>query len=83
MGKENGIDFGTTNTVISYTNIKGKLRQLRYDSKKIIPSVIYFCSQGEYLIGKKAKKRLAENPESGMANLKLEIAINDRIEITP
>ncbi|MBR6012749.1 MAG: Hsp70 family protein [Selenomonadaceae bacterium] len=81
MGKEIGIDLGTTNTVVSYTNIKGKLRQLRYESKEIIPSVIYFRSQSEYLIGEKAQKYLAENPNAGMANFKLNIGNNDRIEI--
>ena len=57
MGKEIGIDFGTTNTVISYINKKGKLRQLRYEGQEIIPTVIYFLSKNEYLIGNDAKKR--------------------------
>lgn len=30
MGKEIGIDFGTTNTVVSYYNKKDRLRQLKY-----------------------------------------------------
>lgn len=57
MGKEIGIDFGTTNTVISYINKKGKLRQLKYEGQEIIPTVIYFLSKDEYLIGNDAKKR--------------------------
>ena len=40
MGKEIGIDFGTTNTVISYVNKNGRIRPLRYDKSEIIPSVI-------------------------------------------
>ncbi len=44
MGKEIGIDFGTTNTVVSYMNKSGRIRALRYDKSEIIPSVLYFLS---------------------------------------
>lgn len=70
MGKEIGIDLGTTNTVVSYVNNKGRLKQLRYESTEIIPSVIYFQNQSEYFIGEKAKKFLTENPNAGIANFK-------------
>jgi len=83
MGKEIGIDLGTTNTVVSYVNKKGKLRQLRYDGKEIIPSVIYFQSKAEYFIGDKAKKFLEQNPQAGIANFKSTIGSSDRHEITP
>ena len=83
MGKEIGIDLGTTNTVVSYTNAKGKLRQLRYEQNEIIPSVIYFRSQSEYFIGKKAKQHLKENPKAGIANFKTAIGDNGRHEIIP
>ena len=83
MGKEIGIDLGTTNTVISYTNIKGKLRQLRYEQNEIIPSVIYFRSKEEYFIGRKAQKYLAENPGAGRANFKSTMGDNERQEIIP
>lgn len=53
MGKEIGIDFGTTNTVVSYVNKRGKLRPLRYEGNDVIPSAIYFLSKDEYIIGKK------------------------------
>ena len=58
MGKEIGIDFGTTNTVVSYYNKKNRLRTLKYDGSAIIPSVIYFNSKEDILIGSKAKKKL-------------------------
>ncbi len=83
MGKEIGIDLGTTNTVVSYVNKKGKLRQLRYDGKEIIPSVIYFQSKSEYFIGDKARKFLKENPQAGVANFKSTIGSTERHEITP
>ena len=53
MGKEIGIDFGTTNTVISYVNKNGRIRPLRYDKSEIIPSVIYFRNPDEKTFGTK------------------------------
>lgn len=72
MGKEIGIDLGTTNTVVSYLNKKGKLRQLKYSNgEEIIPSVLYFYSKNEYEIGKKAKKLMETNKNNaGVANFK-------------
>ncbi len=83
MGKEIGIDLGTTNTVVSYVNKKGKLRQLSYDNNKIIPSVIYFKSRSEYFIGDKARKFLAQNPSAGVSNFKTKMGSSDKYDITP
>ena len=82
MGKEIGIDFGTTNTVISYVNKNGRIRPLRYDKSEIIPSVIYFRNPDEYFIGGTAKKLLAQNPAASMANFKTSIGDSQRHEIT-
>lgn len=81
MGKEIGIDFGTTNTVVSYINSKGRLRALRYENKEVVPSVVYFISENEYIIGEIAKKRLMHNPEAGIANFKTRMSDNEKYEI--
>ena len=83
MGKEIGIDLGTTNTVVSYVNRKGRLSQLRYDGEWIIPSVIYFHSESEYFIGSKAKKFFQQNPKAGIENFKTTIGNSERHEIIP
>lgn len=83
MGKEIGIDFGTTNTVVSYVNKKGRLRQLAYDGENIIPTVIYFRSENDYVIGKAAKNLMAVNPQAGVDNFKLKIGDKDWIIIQP
>ena len=50
-GKEIGIDLGTTTTIVSYTGKKiGKLKQLKYDGEKLIPSVLYFKSKDEFQV---------------------------------
>ncbi len=74
MGKEIGIDLGTTNTVVSYMSKKGHLRQLKYDGSYLIPSVIYFKSEDEYFIGEKAKSRMEANRnQAGIANFKSDL----------
>ncbi len=81
MGKEIGIDLGTTNTVVSYVNKNGRIRALRYDKSEIIPSVLYFRTPEEYFIGSTAKKLLTQNPAAGMANFKTSIGDSQRQEI--
>lgn len=81
MGKEIGIDLGTTNTVVSYVNKSGRIRALRYDKSEIIPSVLYFRTPDEYFIGGTAKKLLTQNPAAGIANFKTSIGDSQRHEI--
>ncbi|MGN1086515.1 MAG: Hsp70 family protein [Porcipelethomonas sp.] len=55
MGQTIGIDFGTTNTVVSYKNKRGKIICLRdKDSKKCIPTALYFITENDYVIGTEA-----------------------------
>lgn len=70
MGIGIGIDFGTTNTVVSWQDKAGKFRQLRLNGKKMIPSVIYYESQDNCQIGNIALKKLKNNPLAGVASFK-------------
>lgn len=81
MGKEIGIDFGTTNTVVSYFNKKGKLRQLKYKGDEIIPSAIYFYSKNEYVIGSLAKRLIIfdNQKQAGVLNFKPKIGEKEKI----
>lgn len=81
MGKEIGIDLGTTNTVVSYVNKKGRLRTLKYEGQDVIPSVVYFFSANEFIIGENARKRYANNPEAGVANFKTSMGEKEKFEI--
>ena len=84
MGKEIGIDFGTTNTVVSYINKKGKLRQLRYKGADLIPSVVYFHKKNDFIIGIAAKRAMeTESFMAGVANFKPKIGDKEyKYEIT-
>ena len=81
MAKEIGIDFGTTNTVVSYVNKKGFLTPMKIDSEKVIPSVVFYRSEHEYLIGKKAEKMLMRFPEACVREFKVHIAEEQKFTV--
>lgn len=71
MGKEIGIDFGTTNTIISYYD-GDFITQYRYQGTTQIPSVIYFKTKDQYEIGVIAKnKRTHSKSNAGIDNIKM------------
>ena len=54
MGATIGIDFGTTNTVLTYKNKSGRYRQLTVNGCPLIPSALLFLSSQEYEYGTRA-----------------------------
>ena len=83
IGKEIGIDLGTTTTIVSYTKKSGKLIQLKYGGEKLIPSVLYFLSESEWDIGEKALTGMAIHPLAGVANFKSHLSDPEyRYEVT-
>ncbi len=83
-GKAIGIDFGTTTTIVSYMGKKnGRLKQLKYDGEKLIPSVIYFKSKDEWDIGGTAVTEAAMHPLAEVANFKSHLSDSEyRYEVT-
>ena len=72
MGKEIGIDFGTTTTEVSYIDKRGQARSIKLEAgKDIIPTIIYFKSKEEYIIGRKANSLSKAYPEASVKNFKL------------
>lgn len=74
MGQVIGIDFGTTTTEVSYLK-EGKVRSLKLEDDYFIPTVIFFMSEDEYIIGKKADV-LSRNQDYSCAvirNFKLDL----------
>ncbi len=72
MGKEIGIDFGTTTTEVSYIDKNGHSRAMKLEGgKDVIPTVLYFLSEDNWIIGKKASTRSRIHPEACVKNFKL------------
>jgi molecular chaperone DnaK len=59
-----GIDLGTTNSVIAYTDPTGTTEVIAgQDGNRIVPSVIYFGKDGAQLVGTSARQRAIIEPE--------------------
>lgn len=89
MRKNIGIDFGTTNTVVSFRDSSGKIRRAGGTS---IRSALFFISEDEYIIGHEAVSRGMFNSDALVTDFKPNIkgdtyyviAENgDEFELTP
>jgi molecular chaperone DnaK len=59
-----GIDLGTTNSVIAYTDPTGTTEVIAgQDGNRIVPSVVYFGKDGTQLVGTSARQRAIIEPE--------------------
>jgi molecular chaperone DnaK len=59
-----GIDLGTTNSVVSYTDGNGMTTVIADENgDRIVPSVIHFTQDGEYVIGGHAKEYAKVEPD--------------------
>lgn len=86
MGRSIGIDFGTTNTVVCYTNRNGRMVSFSYDdteSGNMIPSAVFFETENQWIIGEKAVENLKLNPSAGVINFKSRIGSKELYGIIP
>jgi molecular chaperone DnaK len=59
-----GIDLGTTNSVIAYTDPAGITEVIAgQDGSRIVPSVVYFGKDGTQIVGTSARQRAIIEPE--------------------
>jgi molecular chaperone DnaK len=59
-----GIDLGTTNSVIAYTDPAGTTEVIAgRDGGRIVPSVVYFPPQGDLVVGAMAREHAITEPE--------------------
>lgn len=67
-----GIDLGTTNTLVTYKNNKGKLTALKFkDSGNVLPSVLYLYPENEKIvIGGDAVREGNLNPKNKIRSAK-------------
>ena len=76
MGTAVGLDFGTTNTVVTYLDTKGKFRAFKQNGSPLFPSVIFFKSKDDYVIGETAKQ-LGEGKNSEAKISSFKTALNN------
>lgn len=72
-----GIDFGTsTNYVTRWNETDGSVKAVPnldptiYTGDEVFPNVIYYCQNGDKLIGKSALKRASIDPKNGVLGVK-------------
>lgn len=73
MGIAVGLDFGTTNSVITYVEPNKKPRTYKPDGSPLIPSTIYFKSRDDYSIGQKAVNMKAKNSAGAIDGFKIKL----------
>lgn len=60
-----GIDLGTTNSVVSYTQADGKVKVIpNPEGKNTTPSAVAFKANGEEIVGDAAKRQAVVNPDT-------------------
>ena len=69
-----GLDFGTTNSVVSYVDAAGKLRTFKQNGSPLIPSAIYFKTKDEYVTGQAALSLGEKNPNRKISGFKMRLS---------
>jgi molecular chaperone DnaK len=59
-----GIDFGTTNSKMAYMLLEEPVMIENIEGKKVTPSIVYFKSEDEVIVGELAKRNLIVHPDS-------------------
>lgn len=66
-----GIDLGTTNSLIAYIDDEKQSRVINDTGKGIlVPSIIYFHSSGDIIVGNEAKPYLISDPQNTIFSVK-------------
>lgn len=81
MGKSIGIDLGTSNTVVSYFDKKGRIKNLEFGRNYYLPSAIYFQTKNDYIFGNEAIERGVVKPEALVRNFKSLMGSKEKINI--
>jgi molecular chaperone DnaK len=80
MAREIGIDFGTTNSVISFMK-DGKVENMKFGREFLTPTVVFFKTENDLLFGENAVKKGLLNPRAMVRYFKPNIGKKDKILI--
>jgi len=67
-----GIDFGTSNSVVTYFK-DNKFQQVKFKNKKIVPTALFYRGKNDIVFGEQALKRGVTNPEFLIREFKRDI----------
>ena len=76
-----GIDLGTSNSVVTYFK-NSKFEQVKFKSKKIIPSALFYRTKDDIIFGEQALKRGVSNPDFLIKEFKRDLGTNEKYRIT-
>ncbi len=76
-----GIDFGTTNSKTAYMLLDEPVIIENSEGKKVTPSIVYFKSESEVIVGELAKRNLIVHPESTVSSIKREMGTDFKKKI--
>jgi Fe-S protein assembly chaperone HscA len=65
-----GIDLGTTNSLVAYIDESDRPRVIDVNGDGIVPSVVAVLSQGEVVVGRKAKEHLFTDTDKTIYSVK-------------
>src|SRR4051794_723702 len=68
-----GIDFGTSNTVAMVRTSDARMRPLLFDGSPLLPSAVYFNTDGKVLVGRDAERNARVDPSRFEPNPKRRI----------
>ncbi len=80
MEKIVGIDLGTTNSGVAIVK-NGAPKMLPKGKERIIPSVVGYSLQGEWLVGTPARNQYVLHPENTVRSIKREMGSNLQIDL--
>ena len=76
-----GIDFGTSNSVVTYFK-DNKFQQVKFKNKKIVPTALFYRGKNDIVFGEQALKRGVTNPEFLIREFKRDIGTKKKYSIT-
>jgi len=76
-----GIDFGTSNSVVTYFK-DNKFQQVKFKNKKIVPTALFYRGKNNIVFGERALKRGVTNPEFLIREFKRDIGTKKKYSIT-
>jgi len=76
-----GIDFGTTNSKMAYMLLDEPVMIANSEGKNITPSIVYYKSEGEVIVGEIAKRNVIVHPESTVSSIKREMGTDFKKKI--